>query len=260
MKKIKDLSLIKLHAEQIPDIEITWPDRFIKSCITYWFPKLDGLPVPKTYIIKTGITAEEQIRYADCDNIIEDKIRLLIGDIKNRGFELGYPVFLRTGQTSAKHDWKDSCFISSDENIRSHVDTIILFSCLADMIGLPADIWAVREFLKLDYTFRAFEDMPIAREFRFFVENGRIMHEQPYWPPHSIKRPSANDWEEKLKDMSILGDDKNKVYELVYEVADRFKNDIGFSVDVCKTENGDWYITDMAPADNSFKWSDKEKE
>lgn len=239
----------------VPDnFSLEWSDKFTKSCITYWFPKLEGLPVPKTYIIKTDITAKEQINYVDCNNTIEDKIQKLLLNIKDCASKLGYPIFLRTGQTSAKHEWKDTCFVKDDQRIRYQIDRIILFSCLIDFFGLPADIWVVREFLYLDYTFKAFDDMPISKEFRFFVESGKITHEQPYWPEHSIEDPSIKNWKKKLKDMSILGNDKNKVYKLVHEVANRFKDDIGFSVDVCKTNNGDWYITDMAPADVSFKW------
>ncbi|HDY86538.1 MAG TPA: hypothetical protein ENH82_00300 [bacterium] len=243
---------------EIPEIKIPddfvfeWPEKHIKTCITYWFPKLEGLPVPKTHIIKTGITPEEQIRYADCDNIMEDKIQKLVTDIKTHADDLGYPAFLRTGQTSAKHEWKDTCFLKDDQRIRYQVDRIILFSCLVDMIGLPADVWAVREFLPLEYAFKAFDEMPIAREFRFFIEGGRITHEQPYWPPDTIKDPDTDDWEYKLAEISLL-DDKDAL-SLAYEVADRFKDDEGFSVDVCKTINGEWYITDMALAEYSYKW------
>jgi hypothetical protein len=246
---------MNFNLPDIPDdFEITWSNKFIKSCITYWFPKLKGLPVPKTFIIKTDITASEQFRYIDNDNIIEDKIQKLVSDIKNHASRLGYPIFLRTGQTSAKHDWKNTCFVSNEKKIRYHIDRIILFSCVVDIFGLPADIWAVREFLHLDYAFKAFDDMPISKEFRFFIDNGKITHEQFYWPENSIENPSIKNWKKELKIMSVLGSDRNKVFKLVQKIADKFKDDISFSVDICKTINGNWYITDMAPANVSFKY------
>lgn len=251
--------LMNVHAPFDPNKEfkIKWPEQCEKACITYWLPKLEGLPVPKTAIIESGITAKEQINYADCIIVddIKSKLKQLYIDIDKRASLFGYPVFLRTGQLSAKHEWIDTCFLQKKSDIPNHIDRIILASCLAGVIGLPADIWVVREFLELESEFNAFDGIPISKEFRFFVEDGKINHIQPYWPEYSIKNPSVKNWKRKLKKISSLdAKEEHDLYSLVNEVAYRFKNDIGFSVDLCKTKTGEWYITDMAPGKNSFKW------
>jgi hypothetical protein len=61
--------------------------------------------------------------------------------------DIGFPCFLRTDHTSAKHSWNETCFVESFSNLGQHVFNIAEFSEIADMIGLPWDTWVVREFL-----------------------------------------------------------------------------------------------------------------
>ena len=60
--------------------------------------------------------------------------------------------------------------------------------------------FAGREFLELDWTFRAFHGkMPVSTEVRTFLRDGAIECMHPYWPPEAISdwaEPPQIDWSE----------------------------------------------------------------
>ena len=100
----------------------------------------------------------------------------------------GFPIFLRTDHTSAKHSWEDTCFVKSPDDLGPHVFQIAEFSEVADMIGIPWDTWVVREFLPtmpLGVCER-YGNMPVCREFRYFIKDGRYVCSHPYWPADSL--------------------------------------------------------------------------
>lgn len=107
--------------------------------------------------------------------------------------------------------------------------------------------------LKTVPLFHAFADMPITREFRFFVQDGTIESVQSYWPPHSIIWPSCSDWREKLNAASVLT--ATEMDSLVFRT--RLANAAvpGYwSVDWLQTADGSFWLTDMAEGGCSFKW------
>lgn len=221
-----------------------------RTCISYWLPKLDGFPVPKTTLIHADFDVYEVL-----DGNFGDPLFVgLCHEIGKAANALGYPAFLRTGMTSGKHDWKHTCYLESPEQITGHVVGLCEYSHCVDFIGLPTDVWAVREFLHLEAAFHAFEGMPVATEWRFFVADGRITHVQPYWPEGAIQRPSCKDWRERLRAMHSheIGTGYGNARELAFRVAERFRDDGAWSVDVCKTLAGEWYVTDMAEAEKSY--------
>jgi hypothetical protein len=62
------------------------------------------------------------------------------------------------------------------------------FSEIADMMGMPWDTWVVREFLPTSPigVCPRYGDMPVCREFRYFINDGRYVCSHPYWPKDSI--------------------------------------------------------------------------
>jgi len=226
-----------------------------QSDLGWWFPKLEAtrVLVPKTKIIKTDVHLVEL-----CDGVLPLGYEDFIALMKDSADEIGFPCFLRTGQTSNKHDWKDSCYVESDDQIESHVANLVEFSELADMLGLPYRNWAVREFLNLHHRFTAFNGMPIAAEARFFFKNHIILCSHPYWPIDALAegRPSRPDWKHEAQDMNGMWDFQDGVgYQakrIVQRVADAF--DDAWSVDLCLTEDYKIYVTDMARAEHSFHW------
>ena len=117
------------------------------------------------------------------------------------------------------------------------------------------NIWVVREFLPTmpigvceDY-----DDMPLCREFRIFVEDDSVKCCHPYWPWKSFERGRA-----KVSDdfdyeafCSLNDEDRGKLYELASQVGKAVGG--SWSIDFLETKNG-WYLTDMAEAHKSYHW------
>lgn len=226
--------------------------------LSYWFPFIEdaGLPVPKTRLIR-ATAGEEAVmwKFFDGKGCASD-IEGLVSRIKEATTELGgFPVFLRTDLTSAKHDWKHSCYVDSPDVLLQHMLRIAEFSACASLVGLPFDTWVVRELLPTTPLFVAFQDMPITREFRFFVRDGKVEHVQPYWPPDSIRNPQRENWREILKKASALS---SAEHDLLFELSCKANIAVpGFwSVDWLQTSSGEWVLIDMAEGEKSYRWDE----
>lgn len=222
-----------------------------QNCLSYWFPLIEaaGLPVPKTIILP----APESIgawAYGE-----GQPPEAFFDSIARAGKEIGWPVFIRSGQTSAKHSWKDSCFLPDSQSIPSHVRSICEYSELCCLSGIPYDVFAVRQFLKAAPRFHAFNEMPITREFRFFVRDGVIEHVQPYWPPEAIDGNTEDaEWASKLAEMNKITPEEMETLSRLSLKANAVVP--GFwSIDWLETEDG-WFLTDMALGEESFRWGD----
>lgn len=259
------------------------------TCLSYWFPivsKADGVNVPRTKIYRAHSIDIDWIRMSLSGAVSWPHPELgdrpaLFGAIRAAALELGLPAFLRTGQGSGKHQWTETCFLPDAElpTIARHVFALAEWSEMVDMLGLPYDVWVVREMLPVKPLFTAFRDMPIVREFRLFVRtsDGEVWHAQPYWPAHAFTHviPGGSDgtvvWKEEHREglaepqASIL-EASQRFGPLEFEtLCAQAKNaavalkqagcPVGdWSMDFLQAANGDWYLTDMAEADKSFKW------
>lgn len=226
------------------------------SDMSVWFPvieKLEGINVPQTVLI-TGKDQEKLLDVIDGDDITE--FDNLCKEIRLAAEIVGYPFFLRTGQASNKHEWKNTCFVSSDDKIEKHVFNLIEFSECADMIGLPFSTWAVRKMLITDPIFHAFDGMPVTREFRVAIKDGSFSRIQPYWPPSVFcaryAAPTSENWIDKLRDISLLDDHTlETLKQMANTVGDKFKG--YWSVDFLLAESK-WWLIDMARGETSFWW------
>lgn len=188
----------------------------------------------------------------------------LAQDIHKAVLDLGgYPCFLRTGHTSGKHSWKDTCFLQKEEDITSHVMNLVEYSAMASLLGFPADVWVVREFLPCSNMATAFHgEMPVTKEVRVFIKNGAIEKIQPYWPPDSLQGQMRG-----YGDLNIAGSDfynleltpisyfdLNILLPLISALLPAFPE--YWSVDFLKTEdpNRPWVLIDMAQGEFSFSW------
>jgi len=101
-----------------------------KNSMVYWFPFVEKLeiPQPKTIIIKMPAKKE---------------------DFERAGKEIGYPLFIRTDQASAKHNWDDTCYVESENDLHDHIMSII-----DETFMLPSTAIVFREFLELNYKFK----------------------------------------------------------------------------------------------------------
>ena len=223
-----------------------------KNALSYWFPillKAIDVPVPRTKIIKTDVDF-----WPLFDGHPAEEAKEFLANLQIEVSNFGLPLFLRTGHTSAKHSWKDSCYVKSVEELGKNVFQLLEYSAIA-MPCLPWNEWVLREFLDLDTRFTAFwGDMPINNERRYFIKDGEIICRHPYWPPLAFEgtKISTVKWREILDKMN--SEEAPELEELTMQVASVF--DGAWSIDWAKTKNGDWYAIDMALAGMSYHWPD----
>lgn len=227
-----------------------------QNCLSYWFPLLQGagLPVPRTEIVRCESDLSPLLDGDDPDGYIE-----FLEALESAGGRIGFPCFLRTGQTSNKHDWNKSCYVKRPDVLPVHVANLVEFSALADFLGLPTNVWAVRELLPtmpLGVCER-YGGMPVCKEFRFFVRDGKIQCWHPYWPLPTLIEGGfvANVNRDCYEHLCYPGNGERKLRLLAISTADVLPG--YWSVDILETKRG-WKITDCALGDQSFHCLDCE--
>ena len=234
-----------------------------RNCLSYWFPKLQdaGVSVPRTEIIRTNIKLE-----CLCDGEIPegfDDFRRSLEEAAVKIAPLDSPLFLRTGQGSGKHDWKNCCYLTAASKLADHVRSLVEWSHMVDFIGLPHDVWCVREYLPVEpvAVLPRYGDMPLVRELRGFIENGKVVCVHNYWPAKAIVQGGGTEEEAKRATVFInaVGCTEPAAIDLIHEVAAAFADNGSWSVDVLQTKRG-WFVTDMAEAGRSFHWEGCENE
>lgn len=225
-----------------------------------WFPLVDGhVPTPKTVIIKTE---DYEALYSILDGgrdvdeqppefwRICDAIKAAADDVG------GPPFFLRTGLGSGKHEWIWTCNVVNLAEVPKHVTALAEWSATVDMFGLDFDVWVVREMLKTEPAFTAFEGFPVTRERRWFVDDDQILGWQPYWPPaafEGVDPPRDPYWRAKLDVLNAAQPGEvEELRALTLKVGALVPG--AWSVDWLWTTDRGWVLTDMAHAERSFVW------
>jgi 8-oxo-dGTP pyrophosphatase MutT (NUDIX family) len=224
------------------------------TCMSYWLPKLEaaGLPTPRTKLIPMPRNAYIDILNLFDGNPLRGAALPFLAAVKEASEEIGLPVFLRTGLTSGKHNWENTCCLTDSSKVLHHVASIVEFSECCDFIGLACDWWAVREFLPtipLGICPR-YGNMPVCREFRCFVRDGEVLCMHSYWPANALETGGVDRSEELAAELAWCPQET-----IIRDIAARAGAAIGgaWSVDILETRRG-WYVTDMAEASKSFHW------
>jgi len=182
-----------------------------------------------------------------------DEFDRLSAAVMDAAKEIGFPVFIRTDLTSAKHSGPRAYKIEVDGENEPIARTLEDTEMKTWLEREGSQAFLVREFLDLKAPFTAFQGLPIAREFRFFADENGVRCHHGYWPPETIEdhRPSCDDWRTKLDLM------QERPPEELWDMAIRAAKACGgglWSVDFCENVNGKWYLPDMATAADSFHW------
>lgn len=234
-----------------------------KNCLSYWFPRIEeaGLPVPKTAIVKSPDLLS-LVMNGSMPKGWDDFILRLAAACKLTG---GFPTFLRTGEGSDKHHWKDTCWLTQAADLNQHVYNLVEWSECCCLKGLPHNVWVAREVLptKPVCTLPAYRDMPLCREFRCFVRDNELRCSHPYWLWESVVGgfkpfPDADYVPARLRqDWEQLGNLTGSEYSEVTQLATAAGKAVGgeWSVDILDTTRG-WYVTDMGEAARSWHWPD----
>lgn len=209
----------------------------------YWLPKLkeeSQLRVPSTIFVP-------------CD--YQEMWKMLDGEAAEYGLDalltagklLGYPVFLRTDLSSAKHEGPDAYKVSGPDHWPSRVWRTIEDNAMKD---LWPSAFLVREWLDLEAPFVAFGGHPIANEWRVFASGDRVHCYHFYWPEEAISYfPSEEPehWQEQLRRMSeaLM---PFSLLEMARMAASLCPESKAWSVDFAKDKQGLWWLIDMAEA------------
>jgi ATP-grasp domain-containing protein len=195
------------------------------------------------------------------DGKMPENFDRLCNKIQTEAHRLGLPAFLRTGHGSGKHHWTKTCFMEHTSGLPQRIRELVEWSHVVNPLGLPTNVWAVREMIPTYplFSMAAWEGFPVTREFRFFVFDGEIVHVQPYWPPAAIEEPLLNgqptpeNWREKLGRASHL---EEREFEELVELARRASVAVPgyWSVDFLQARDREWWLTDMAFGEESFRW------
>ena len=238
-------------------------DLVIKSSMINWWSVIKHLdiPMPKTNIV--GLTNNDRRSlYGLIENEkLPDALKKELLDAAN---DIGYPLFMRSDQGSGKHQWNDTCFVKDETNLINQLGKLI------DWHGslfppMPFGAIVFRSYIEMDSKFCAFEGLPIARERRYFIKDGKIDDHTPYWPEDAIRFYNSTKeyedapWKEMLSELNKEAPEEIDLLSgYALEVAKHFKE--YWSVDFCKAKNGDWYLLDMARGEVSWNPKNDEKE
>ena len=238
-----------------------------QNCLSFWFPILSqcGVNVPRTHIHRVENPAWiarlvcGEAKVGDDGKREADLVAAIESSANQLGWSRSRPVFLRTGQTSNKHDWENTCFLPPHARVLKHVAALSEFSMMATMMGLPFNVWVVREFLPVQPLayIPNYGNMPLIHEMRYFVKNGEVACCHPYWPKKAIAQgfqgtngiARVSELVEK-SDSFPLKDQADRAAKIV---AEAFKNvgDGEWSVDILAAD-GEVFVTDMAMAKQSY--------
>lgn len=229
-----------------------------RNCLSNWFQRLQAaaVPVPRTEIVHTALPLW---KYFGDGGTSLDALQAFFDELTAAVQRIGTPCFLRTGQGSGKHQWKDCCYLADVADLKSHVAALVEWSASAGFLGLPCDVWCVREMLPVEpvAVLDKYGDMPLVPELRFFIRDGQVICKHHYWPAgaickgFSIEPDNIGEIIEDSRDVYTA--DGGSALSLAIHVAKAFRGDGAWSVDVLLTKRG-FYVTDMADAGESFHW------
>lgn len=227
-----------------------------ESSLCAWYPRIRAfLPTPKTVIL--DLTDPEIWSLVEVLDGVPPA-PTLVAKIRDAAREIGYPLFLRSDQGSGKHEWKDTCYVPSEEALLPHVVNLVAWHELTGLLGIPWHSLVFREFLNLDAPFTAFMGMPVARERRYFVRDGVVECAHPYWPEPAIREsygftPLPEDWKAQLARLNTVDDAEVAELTLMAETFGQ-RNPGYWSVDFARTRDGRWILIDAARGEVSYHW------
>lgn len=225
-----------------------------KTALSWWFPRIlaAGVPVPRTKIIAMPEEAQECVWQWFDGKPGTGAEKPFIAELTVAAVDMGFPCFLRTDHMSGKHEWDRCCFLTSADAVTQHVFNLAEHSEIADMFCAQWQNWVVREFLPTIPlgVCPTYGNMPICREFRYFVDDGKIRCSHPYWPAGSLEQGGVD---MRTFDYKVLCAGQTPCLDCLAEEAGKAVGG-SWSIDILETRKG-WYVTDMAEAHKSFHWN-----
>jgi hypothetical protein len=218
--------------------------------MTWWWPKVETVDVPKPRTIIIPADSLDILSLVEPE--WEGDPRKMLDAVERAAEEIGYPLFLRTDLVSGKHRWKESCYVASRKHLETCLYGVIEANILADVN--PKAV-VVREYIPMKAAFTAFSgEMPVAKERRYFIRDGKVVCHHPYWPEDAIrfmpgKEPEG--WREKLAQFNR---ETPEEIGLLIKYASKLAEVLSgyWSVDFAYGHDGVWYFIDAARGELSW--------
>jgi hypothetical protein len=215
-----------------------------------WLPPIvaAGLPVPRTEIVKFSPSALYPILDGE-----EPEANFSIDTIHEACRRIGYPAFLRTDLSSAKHDGPRAYRVGSEEDLWKCVYLTFESNALKDL-ACQSHAFLVREFITIPSIFTAFAGLPIGREWRIFANQESVLCEHFYWPQKAFESWSRwlpETWKADLKQLAEQRDGLEDLKTMALRAAQAVGHG-SWSVDFAQDAAGKWWLIDMALAAASW--------
>lgn len=241
-----------------------------KNSMFYWYPKTKTLDIPQPDTVLIPMKEGE---------IISDGYGIrasdeLIARIKKEN-RFQFPLFMRTDLYSAKHSWEATCFVINQNAFTDNIQRLVETS--DKIYGLLIDQgFALREYIEMKSIFNigVWGNMPVSKERRYMVEDGKVISAFPYWYEAVIdilegqqvayqyfaekglkpEKPDFPDnWRQRLK--TFMHDISHEDYKQQVAWAEEIGQLLGgyWSVDFCQSKRGNWYFIDCALGEESWQ-------
>ena len=229
--------------ERIKDMEL--------NSMFYWYPKIKDLhiPQPKTEMYRFTENEFKTIQHEEGMPVSIYEHCLPIAE------KIGFPLFMRTDNSSCKHNWKQTCYVQSKEDLERHIMDLLEYSGMQGWMSYVDKGLVFREFIPLTTKFTAFSgEFPVNKERRYFIEDRLVKCHHPYWYPDAIEgHTEKKNWRSIVDALNYENESEIKFLthyaELVGSVLDGY-----WSVDFAMSKKGTWYLFDMARGNESFHW------
>jgi len=227
-----------------------------QNAFSSWFPAVvaENIRHPSTLTIPLDLAFQDKVleeQHPEGEYL--EQVKKLADQIEAFGKQHGFPLFIKSSFTSAKHSWNTSCYLenANPTGLLDNLFEILHFQACCSPHRYTPEL-VVREMIPTDAKFWAFGNMPVTEEFRVFARSGRAVGYQPYWPKTSIQDASLDDYDDLL---TSIATPSAKDLAYMTEASERVTKRLGgyWSVDFLKDKDGRLWLIDMAEGDKSFK-------
>lgn len=235
----------------------------------YWYPPLAQLEPD----LPVNVPDSEFVEYDFMESLslvdAEMPDDLPWGEFTMKVGEIGYPAFVRTDQKSVKHAGPGAYRATEPDDIPTILAVLTDHHVKANRH--PSALM-IREWVNINAQFRAFDGLPIGREYRVFASPNEVHCKHFYWPEEAIEdgrgTPTSMDgdttltddeWRHRLNSLDALSE--GELHDLhdsatraayALNVADHIDDDTAWSVDFAQDTGGDWWLIDVALAEDSW--------
>ena len=227
-----------------------------KSSFLYWYPKIIGeLETPRSVIIPFSTRDAVQILSGN-EDALSDLVDTITRELYHK--KISFPLFFKTDYYSAKWYWGDSCFIEYRYELEKNI--LSLLSLNQDDDGRPINALIFKQYIHPETKLSAFNNMPIGKERRYFIEGKRVLCHHPYWNVGDIEffnEEYPDNWEEILHNLNIETEGEVGILTKGAELFGELIDDDGyFSVDFMQGVAENWYVIDCAEGHKSYHTED----